>query len=1747
VKPPGTLGSHFHHPFRTGDFNGDGKSDIMVGDHDEGVSIITYTQYGSWLRHQDTKGKTGFVLSSSTWEKASFLGDYDGNGRTELLILGKNTAQLRSYTVALTGTTKPVTLSSSPGYSLPSNYRFDSSLGSSRNFLTGDFNGDGRTDLIHLKDEHGYRIWISSGSSEAPELRYQGSRMYCEDLGSYKCVKDYVGSTHMQVTFVGDFDGDGIDDWMWVKDSGKVLRIHILFTRIKDGIYSRDWKLVEYSFADGSIARYSIKKENFQIGDFNGDGITDLVFFSKKEKTAVVWLSRGNGNFQTDVSGQSIRYTGVDVDNKDKQFYVLDVNQDGKHDLVHFPKKSCPPYFWISNGDGTFAKEPIRGNRFKKPGSSSYKDWDASDKYPYYFILADVDGSGSTDIVWAVDRETFWLLDNKLSPKIDMLTSAADGVREFALSYLPITGNIHTKSSGSTYPITDLSAPLYVVSKLSSSDGLGSLFSSTFTYTGAKYHSTGLGFLGFESRTKRDASGLIRTSTFYQDVGNHFLGLPRSDKVAYGTRDISKTDYVYTDENQKKGKYKSFFVQKTVVTETRIGLDETDTDTITKITTTLTPRIERGFETKIEHIIIDKYNTYISTLEKKNYLHLDTPWILGKPRLVTETKSKKGSPSQTRTDSYEYNNLNGLQTRHIREPSIPKLKLEEVFTHDQFGNVVSKTISGYDIETRVVKQIFEKNGRFVSEMFDEYSRKSTVKYGNFDSPDTTTDVNGLTTKFSYDPFGRQEIATHPNGKEQKELYLWCSEASTNCDKSVYLKRTTSNLGEFSEIYYDSLGREVKAVQKILKDKLVSVEKKYDAFFNLASQSQPHFTTDSPKWIVSQYDVLGRAKKIIYPDASTVTNEYKLLQTTSTNQNYQKTVTDINALEQVLTVTDHYKKQIKYTYSSWGEKVSSIDPDMNVVNTNFDERGRMISSFDSNSGATTFTYDSLGQLRHQEFSDTRWSSYQYDLQGRKSEAKTLEETVTYSYDCANAIGSVCSISSTSGYSQVTAYDQLTRPKIITQTTGGQQFVSTLTYTSVGSRLQTKTFPSGLCVLYGYSSPNVLSNIKLCQDGSSLWELQEQNPLAFPKTEKSGNGITTTHDYDDFGRLISIKSSVQDFGIKYDTFGNVISTTDNTKMKITRTFTDDDLNRLTKSTRTGSNAVSYTYSASGNIRTKSDTGTYTYSPTRPSAVVSITGATPKSFQYDTRGNMVSDGSRALEYNTFNKPTKITSCHGTTQFTYTPDQTLLTKIEPNSRTTIYVGDAFEKIISGPTTYYRHDIDGHASILTSSSGSEVGYYHFDHIRSVVSVTDSTGKVVEQRGYSDFGERRDETTWKRKDYPCVTTDPLAQFPQGYTSHLDLLALNYVHMKGRLYDPEIGRFLSVDVVVQEGGTTQSLNAYIYVLNNPHSIIDPSGKSWIGRVTSQLWKGLTRVTGLRAIHKGLQRSAVLRQIGLVLSSATGQWYIVAAYNAYITKITGGSEGDIALAVFTSAAPVAINPGLPAGATSSFPSTMKEYAHEVISELFLSARQKLAQWGVAQGGKKIGVSPFQANLILTGASFVGGERGTFVRENGGIEVLGWQTRQHTDLWKSFGDPKSFSPSVLAFDAIDTALLYQGLPSASGYQLILTGNLKYIEAGHSLGSLEVHNLRALGFIQQKTQLYALPAGNIAPGHAFSLYINHKDGVTGFGLNTLLNFADVIKVAPVGGNPFVDEHTKPYEDYSHSSVGYSLPGGWWNSFFNK
>ena len=155
--------------------------------------------------------------------------------------------------------------------------------------------------------------------------------------------------------------------------------------------------------------------------------------------------------------------------------------------------------------------------------------------------------------------------------------------------------------------------------------------------------------------------------------------------------------------------------------------------------------------------------------------------------------------------------------------------------------------------------------------------------------------------------------------------------------------------------------------------------------------------------------------------------------------------------------------------------------------------------------------------------------------------------------------------------------------------------------------------------------------------------------------------------------------------------------------------------------------------------------------------------------------------------------------------------------------------------------------------------YFHSDLLGSLVSISNSSGKLIESRIYDAWGRRRNPSDWE--DYRNVPA--LNYSLRGYTFQEEMPEFGLVNLNGRLYDPLLGRMLSPDPYVQEPGMTQSYNRYSYCLNNPLKYTDTNGEFWhliIGAVIGGIvnwgthgaefsWKGLAHF-GIGAVSGAL---------------------------------------------------------------------------------------------------------------------------------------------------------------------------------------------------------------------------------------------------------------------------------------------------------
>lgn len=106
------------------------------------------------------------------------------------------------------------------------------------------------------------------------------------------------------------------------------------------------------------------------------------------------------------------------------------------------------------------------------------------------------------------------------------------------------------------------------------------------------------------------------------------------------------------------------------------------------------------------------------------------------------------------------------------------------------------------------------------------------------------------------------------------------------------------------------------------------------------------------------------------------------------------------------------------------------------------------------------------------------------------------------------------------------------------------------------------------------------------------------------------------------------------------------------------------------------------------------------------------------------------------------------------------------------------------------------------------VEYVHTDALGSVVAISDSVGQVTERREYEPFGSQLT---------PAIQNGP------GFTGHVQDAITGLTYMQQRYYDPQLGRFLSVDPVLPSSVDGRNFNRFKYAANNPYRFTDPDGR------------------------------------------------------------------------------------------------------------------------------------------------------------------------------------------------------------------------------------------------------------------------------------------------------------------------------------
>ncbi|MFJ8112248.1 RHS repeat-associated core domain-containing protein [Streptomyces sp. NPDC096132] len=588
--------------------------------------------------------------------------------------------------------------------------------------------------------------------------------------------------------------------------------------------------------------------------------------------------------------------------------------------------------------------------------------------------------------------------------------------------------------------------------------------------------------------------------------------------------------------------------------------------------------------------------------------------------------------------------------------------------------------------------------------------------------------------------------------------------------------------------------------------------------------------------------------------------------------------------QLLKVTDQAGNSWSHTYDQRGNQLSFTDPDKGRTDTRYDDRNLVLSSTDARGTGLFNSYDGLGrktELREGSATGKLRVKWTYDtVTGAKGQ---LAESTRY-------------VNGEAYTTAVTAYDKLYRATKTATVIPASEGALAGTYQS-----GTAYKPSGLIASLSYSAAGSLpgGSVNYTYEDQTLRPVsvfgqgmtstatysQTGKPLVYTFGLTSGGKKTQVTNTYEFGtqRLSTTRVDReeqagvdQNVTFRYDEAGNVLSLND-----VSRTGTDnqcfsyDYLRRLTEAWTQGDQTCaatpsaakiggpapywqSYTYDKAGNRltdvqhnpagdTTKDVKRSYEYPGPGAAQAHTLTSVTTEGpagaktttdYKYDPTGNTTDRGKQHLDWDAEGLLAKVTEPvdgkpDNVTEYLYDANGNRLIS-RTGTRTTLHLGHTDVTLDKGATkakaTRYIDLGSGHQAVRADD-----GTFSFtlaDHHGTGLLAVAAADLTLTQRRVTPFGGSRGTAP---ASWPGTRS-----FVGGIDDTKDT---GLTHLGAREYDPQTGRFLSVDPVM-DLADPQQMNGYTYGNNNPLVYADPDGK-FFGFLS--IFKAVKK-----AIHKLLNR-------------------------------------------------------------------------------------------------------------------------------------------------------------------------------------------------------------------------------------------------------------------------------------------------------
>ena len=976
-------------------------------------------------------------------------------------------------------------------------------LGNGRDFKVANFDQDKNLDFAVAKRKRA--IANDTASNIAGADIYVWHNFYDRNENSTHTGVVLQGISGDSKIEVIDYDGDGLSDVAVITTSG--------MSAFKYGT-------TFYPIPNSNVSDLKITNDSlFHFGDFNGDGITDMLkgTGSADAPFASYEIRLGTGN-----GFSSTAYTNVSNVANAQDVYLIDINNDGKTDIIQKVTTSLSSqYKFISSISIGFSN----GKHRVKTLPETYKNVDKDSPLAF----GDFNGDGTIDyIYWRPvlnfprPRIYFMYFKDNFSLKVYTITESM-GVKH-VFDYNPVEYNSRFRLNKN-----HIKYVIDVVKRHRIQLPSNALIADkNYVFENSYYDHDRQSFLGFENLTVTDnvsetknlisytliksAHQLRKGSSYTSKLRQNGDTLIWQQKLNTLSVHIGNKRYViYHETNTITDFNKSCFE----TTKTLLNSDGKIRRTSTSFCNLV--NITRRYN-------IDNEYYYIKPLINGRYAYRISSSVLRK----MEGYGNYAYFLQDST-SYTYNSKgNPICIVNNADGKI----LQTDFTYNSLGLPTQQKISGTVAGSRTENYGYDSKGRFMTSKSSHYNYIESWTHDKATgNPLTYTDMNNNTSYYTYDGFGRLKTTTLPTGHTENLSYIWANPPlwiDVSDAKYAVDRYQNGNLVESN--CYDVLDRNVLSMQNG-----VYTQTKYNAKGLVSGISLPFANNNEKVWMNYQYNLYDQlvlqqgpytnltmtyaVDSYYEPYIETVTDN---IRNTSTEKSYTtygllaKVVDNAGQLNYEYktekkgnTVVRQTKIKLNNAHTTTieedihGNRLSLSDPDAGTITSEYNEFNELIKQTDANGVVSTYGYDSLGRV----------------LQCTMIKPNVDTIVTTYTYDANNVKGTLSSETIVPDNTAIMyTYNNLAQLTGKTYIAEGDSLAYSYTYNSKG-QLQNITYPYGFAIQQEYDGYGRLKDINWVNEATPIYNVKSFASCGNPNNTVSGETMGTFCHYNVTGRLIN----------------------------------------------------------------------------------------------------------------------------------------------------------------------------------------------------------------------------------------------------------------------------------------------------------------------------------------------------------------------------------------------------------------------------------------------------------------------------------------------------------------------------------------------------------------------------------------------------------------------------------------------------